>query len=182
MADYDIAFEYLMDDEDRARSGEVVHDPTSDDPDAVARFGINSHWFPDAKADGFYEMSQEDALAYVKGFYKYRFFAAIMGYGIAVQDIANKCLDLAVNEGVKEATKIVQRACNAVLTPVAIGKLPVTVDGVPGNETLDAINKCAPELLLPTIKAYACQFYRDIAGRLKWSPGQLRAMLTRANR
>lgn len=182
MADYDIAFEYLMDDEDRSRSGAIVPDPTPSDSNAVARFGINSHWCPEAEQDHFYEMSNDKALEWVKGFYKYRFFAGILGYGIAVQDVANKYLDLAVNEGIEEATKIVQRACNQVITPVTIGKLTLAVDGKPGTCTLAAINKCAPEVLLPTIKAYASQFYKDVANRLKWSPRQLAAMLARANR
>jgi lysozyme family protein len=181
-ADYDIAFNYLMDDEDRARSGAVVTDPTTSDASAVARFGINSHWFPEAKTDGFYEMPTEEAFAYVKSFYKYRFFAAILGYQIACQDIANKYLDLAVNEGVSEATKIMQRACNQVSSPVTIGKLTVAVDGIPGQMTVAAINKSAPEVLLPTIRAYAADFYRSVANRLKWSTRQTAAMLTRANR
>lgn len=182
MSDYDIAFSYLLVDEDRQLTGAVVADPTASDPSALARFGINSDWFPEAKADGFYQMSTEDALAYVRTFYKYRFFAGIYGYEIACQDIANKYFDLAVNEGIEEATKIVQRACNQVSAPVVIGKLTLMVDGKPGQMTLAAINKCAPEVLLPTVKAYATQFYRDVAGRLKWSPRLLAAMLARANR
>jgi hypothetical protein len=182
MADYDIAFQFLMDDEDKQRTGEVVSDPTSADPKAVARFGINSHWCPEAVRENYYTMPHDEALEWAKGFYKCRYFAALLGYNIAVQDIANKYFDLAVNEGVEEATKIVQRACNQVSTPVVIGKLTLAVDGKPGQMTLATINKCAPEILLPQIKAYGAQFYRDVAGRLKWSPRQTAAMIARANR
>jgi hypothetical protein len=182
MADYEIAFRYLMDDEDRARTGAVVADPTSSDPKAVARFGINSHWCPEAVRENYYTMPHDEALEWAKGFYKCRYFAAILGYDIACQDIANKYFDLAVNEGVGEATKIVQRSCNQVIAPVMIGKLTLAVDGKPGQMTLATINKCAPEVLLPTIKAYAEQLYRDIGRKLKWSPELLKAMLKRANR
>jgi hypothetical protein len=53
--------------------------------------------------------------------------------------------------------------------------------------TLATINKCAPEILLPQIRAYAEMFYRDVARRFKgtkleWSTRQLAAMIARANR
>lgn len=182
MADFNAAFSYLMDDEDRNRSGAVVDDPSLEHPDAKARFGINSGAFPEALTEGFYSMPHDQALEWAATFYKYRFFAAIGGYQIACQDIANKFLDLAVNEGVEQATKIVQRACNYTLKPVAIGYLPLTVDGVPGPRTSEAINACAPEQLLPTIRSYAADFYRSVGSRLKWSPRLLAAMLYRANK
>lgn len=182
MADFSIAFNYLMDSEDATRSGVVTDDPSLEHPEAKARFGINSGAFPEALTEGFYTMPTDQALEWAATFYKYRFFAAIGGYQIACQSIANKFLDLAVNEGIEQATKIVQRAANYTLKPIAIGYLPLTVDGIPGPKTSEAINACAPEQLLPAIKDYASQFYRDIAARMKWSPRQLAALLARANR
>ena len=182
MSDYQKAFNYMMANEDATRSGAVTPDPTAEDPNAVARFGVNSHFHPEALAEGFYDMSTDKALEWASDFYKYRYFAAIWGYQIACQDIANKYLDLAVNTGCLEATKIVQRACNSVLAPIAIGYKPLTIDGICGEHTYTAINACAPEQLLPEIKDYACQFYRDVAFRLNWPQRKLAALLSRAMR
>lgn len=184
MADFGIAFHYLMQNEDSRLSGNVTPDPSASDPEAIARFGINSAAHPEAVASGFYTMPIADALEWAQKLYKIRYFAGIGGYSIACQDIANKFFDLAVNEGLNQATKIVQRACNSVLTPngTAVGYLPLTIDGIAGEKTSEAINACAPEQLLPAIKSYAVQFYKDVALRQNWDPRKLEALLARAQR
>lgn len=182
MSLYQPAFDFMMSNEDPTRSGEVTPDPTESDPHAIARFGINSFWHPEAETEGFYQMPVDKALEWVASFYKYRYFAAIWGYQIACQDIANKYFDLAVNTGPEEATKIVQRACNSVLAPIALGYKPLGIDGLCGERTYQAINACAPEQLLPEIKSYAVQFYKDVAFREHWSPRKTAALLTRANK
>lgn len=182
MADYSQAFDYMMQDEDAQRTGAVTPDPSASHPDAVARFGINSGANPDAVSEGFYTMPVDQALQWAASYYKYYYFVEMGGYRIIAQDIANKLFSLAVNAGYAEANKIAQRAANQVLTPVAIGYLPLAVDGICGDQTVEALNKANPEDLLPAIKSYACQFYRDVAFRQKWPPRQLAALLARANR
>ena len=185
MADFQQAFDYMMANEDGTRSGVVTHDPTEDDPNAVARLGINSAAHPELLACDFFNpaiIDAEHALVIAEGTYKYSYFVPIGGYSIICQDIANKFFDLAVNEGTEEATKIVQRACNQVLYPVVVGYMPLTVDGVAGSQTRDAINRANPENLLPVIKTYASQFYKDIALREHWTPRQLAALLSRVQK
>ena len=182
MADYTQAFNYMMDDEDAQRKGEVTPDPSASHADAVARFGINSGACPDALSEGFYTMPTDQALQWAATYYKFHYFIEMGGYRIIAQDICNKLFSLAVNAGYVEANKIGQRAANQCLTPVAIGYLPLHVDGICGDQTIQALNAAHPEELLPAIKSYACQFYRDVAFRQSWPPRKLAALLARANR
>ncbi len=61
-------------------------------------------------------------------FYKTCFFDKIKGEQIESQDVANALYDFAVNSGVSRAVKSIQEVLN------------VSVDGVLGNKTLEAIN------------------------------------------
>jgi len=182
MADYNAAFQFILNNEDSTRSGVVTPDPTNNDPSAIARFGINSAAHPEAVKDGFYQMPVDKALEYAEVLYKYAYWVGVSGYQVIVQDVANKIFDLAVNAGTVQAVKIAQRAANHCLAPAAIGYMPLAVDGICGPETVEALNAANPEELLPSIKDYACQFYRDVANRRKWPLRQLDALLTRANR
>lgn len=185
MSDFDKAFNYMMDNEDAGRTGVITSDPTHDDPNALARFGINSAAHPELIPGGYFDASKVPspaALLTAEDTYKYCYFVPIGGYSIVCQDIANKFFDLAVNSGTEEATKIVQRACNQVLHKVAIGYMPLTIDGVCGAQTREAINACAPEELLPVIKAYASDFYRAAAFRLHWPTRELAELLSRVQK
>lgn len=190
MADYQQAFNYMMDNEDRSRSGAITNDPTADSPTARARFGLNSASHPDLVEAGYFTVNPDatpkiptdEALQTAASVYKLQYWVPIGGYQIICQDIANKFFDLAVDAGTVQATKIVQRAANQCLVPVAIGYLPLSVDGVSGSKTIEAVNSVHPEELLPAIKSYACQFYKDVAFRLQWPTRKLAALLARANR
>ena len=190
MADYQQAFNYMMDNEDASRSGAITPDPTADNPTARARFGLNSASHPDLVEAGYFTFNPDatpkipsaDALETAASVYKIQYWVPIGGYQIICQDIANKFFDLAVNTGTVEASKIAQRAANQCLTPVAVGYLPLAVDGIAGSKTIEALNAANPEDLLPAIKSYACRFYKDVAFRQKWPARKLAALLSRANR
>lgn len=189
MADYQTAFNFLMDDEDRNRSGVIVSDPEPEAPTARARFGLNSYWHPDLAEAAFFsynpdatpKVPNDEALVMAAEAYRKGEWASIRGDSISNQDIANKFLSLAVNDGSAEATKIVQRAVNRVVFPLP-GELGLRVDGICGEQTLSAINQAQPADLLSQIKYYACQFYRDCAFRMNWDDKELNAHLARANR
>lgn len=189
MADYQKSFDYLMTDEDSTRSGVIVSDPEPEAPTARARFGLNSYWHPDLAEAGFFsynpdatpKIPNDEALVMAAAAYRKGEWSSIRGDSISDQDIANKFLSLAVNDGSSEATKIVQRAVNKVVFPLP-GQLGLRVDGICGEQTLSAINQAQPADLLSMIKSYACQFYKDCAFRLNWGPRQLAAHLSRANR
>ena len=178
MASLEAAFTFTLSHEDSQLSGVVTKDPTKTHPEAVARFGVNSAAHPKALSDGFYTMDRDAALQYAADIFKYEYFAPIGGYQITDQAICNKFSDLAFNVGVKEATLIVQRACNALSLP---GEVGLQVDGKPGQKTIDAINKNMPSDLLAKIKYYACDFYRSWAFRTQQADEILNALLIRAN-
>jgi lysozyme family protein len=145
MADYNVAFSFMMDDEDWKRSGVVTDEPNG----GKARFGINSLAHPEVPP-AFYQADPESALEYAKSFYFTDYWTQISGTLILDQDVANKYLDLAVNLGVTQITKIVQRAAG------------VTDDGVLGPQTLRAINTSVADVLLSDIRAGAAKFYQEL--------------------
>jgi len=185
MADFQAAFNYVMDREDRNRTGKVTRDPTKDDPDAVARFGVNSAAHPDLVEKKFFEvllgiatMSNEDALAEAADVFKYDYFMHLSGYTLADQDVVNKFCDFAFNQGIGEATKLVQRAVNEINPD---RQPPLVVDGTPGARTIAAINACEPERLLPAMKDQAIAFYRQLVVDHPQFAGDLDAWINRVN-
>jgi lysozyme family protein len=177
MADFRPAAEYILVNEDPHLLGEIVQDPTVSDPKAIARFGVNSAAHPEAVREGFFEMSHDAALQYAEDVIKFHYFSPIGGYSIIVQDIANKFCDLAFNEGVNQATKIVQRAVIAALPGIIL-----TLDGIAGLHTTTAINDCAPEKLLPAIKDKAKDFYMAVVAAHPEKQNQLKGWLARVDK
>ncbi|MGH3427957.1 MAG: putative peptidoglycan-binding domain-containing protein [Mycobacteriales bacterium] len=174
MADFAEAFRNTMLHEDRSMTGVVTNEPPimAKDVDIAsptfgqqivvqrpkARFGINSHAHPDAEIDGFYEMEKAAAIDYAKKVYRYDYWNKILGDSIEDQNVANKFFDLAVNDGVKQAARIIQRAL------CGIGR-NVVVDGAPGPNTAAAINASDPGMLLTAIRDYGRWFYALIYER-----------------
>lgn len=87
----------------------------------------------------------------VADFYRKNFWAAIQGDLIKDQDVATRLFDMAVNAGVGEAAKLIQRAAH------------VTADGVIGPATIAAINSSVS--LLPRFRARRAQFYAQAYAR-----------------
>lgn len=157
MANFEMALSFLLRHEDPSLSGNVTHEPNG----GICRFGVNSVANHEALEDGFYGMEREKALEYASILYRHRYFEPCGGFHITDQAVANLFFDLVVNQGINEATKIAQRACNR--TSFSGGVHVLTVDGVPGMRTLDAINLAMPSELIGEIKNYAAEFYNDLA-------------------
>lgn len=179
MADIGPAFNFVMSHEDSTLSGAVTPDPTTSDPSAVARFGVNSAANPKAKADGFFEMSHDAALWYAQDVFKYEYFSPIMGYQIQNQAVANKCVDIVYNVGLGNGAKIIQRACNDCLTEMH--RQALLVDGKLGQRTLAAINACDPDLLLTGLRVHAKDYYVGVAAAHPEKQQYLQGWLTRAS-
>lgn len=156
MADVNLAFTFVMKNEDSTLSGKVTPEPKG----GKARFGVNSLAHPEAVIDGFYEMTKSDAIAYAKKVFIKSYWTPILGNQIVNQDVANKLVDLAFNLGLTPATKILQRSVN-----LELGGVKIFVDGQMGQKTLTAMNGLDPVKLLDSLKGYAKQYYRDIAYR-----------------
>lgn len=157
MANFEMALTHILRHEDPTLSGRVVSEPNG----GIARFGINSVANPQALEDGFYGMEREKALEYASIIYRHRYFEPCGGFQITDQGVCNLFFDLVVNSGITEATKIAQRAANRV--NFAGGVHVLTVDGIPGLRTIDALNLAMPSELVGQMKNYAAEFYNDLA-------------------
>ena len=107
------------------------------------------------------ELRAKDA-AWAGGLYERHYWN---GFGaILDQAVATKCLDMAVNmEGPRaiargKAVQIIQRALNTL-------GANVDTDGIWGQRTCEAVNKCAPDLLLTAIISCQARFYRALASQ-----------------
>lgn len=85
--------------------------------------------------------------------------------GIFNQSIANQVFLLLVNIDPSNATKIVQRAIAAV----GGGIVRITIDGILGEATINALNMLAPGWLGDRIRIEACKYY---LGRADEDPSQ----------
>ncbi len=71
------------------------------------------------------------------------------------QAVADKFFDMVVNMGAPRATKLAQRACNAL-------GATLTPDGIFGYQTLMAINARAAQQLVLELCAESVAFYKDL--------------------
>lgn len=93
--------------------------------------------------------------------------------------LAATVFDLGVNVGPQQAVKFLQRAANVANTffGPALQKPPLTVDGVLGPKTLNAVNILPQSALTAAVRQQATQYY---AG-LKNAPRYLKGWLNRLN-
>lgn len=149
--------------------GGFVDDP--DDPGGATNFGVSLRFVKgelegtkigniefDLTGDGtvgaedIKNMTREMAtLVYFKAFWdkRYEEFSA---------PLAGKYFDLSVNMGKRQATKLVQRAC------IAVGS-PVDVDGGLGPQTMTALRAANQACVLAALRSEAAGFYRVLIAR-----------------
>lgn len=149
-------------------SGGLVDHP--DDPGGITKWGISLRWLRtvgDLDGDGFLDgdldqdgdvdaddirmMTDEQA----KTFYRQHWWDKYRYHVINHQRLATKAVDLSINMGAKQAHTIIQRSLRA--TGVCIA-----VDGIFGPKSFSAINRAAPNELLPAIREGAAGFYRAL--------------------
>ncbi len=178
MALPDKSWAYVRSHEDPQRTGKVVPDPTTADPSAVARFGVNSAWHPELKDLGFFDesvMSAEEAEPIAERVFQYTYFNGLCGYQIAEQTVADHGSDLAFNVGLKEASLLLQRAINTLRDPA----FTLKVDGMVGAMTVAALNTYEPEQILPAIRSEAEAFHTEVAEENPELSADLKAWLAR---
>lgn len=144
--------------------GGFVNDP--DDPGGATNFGISLRFVKgelegtkigniefdldgDSKveADDIKNMTRNMAVAvYFKAFWDKR-------YEQLSAPLAEKYFDLSVNMGKRQATRLVQRAC------IAVGS-PVDVDGGLGPQTMTALKAADQTCVLAALRSEAAGFYR----------------------
>lgn len=150
MANFDIAFAWMMNNEDPHRKYAPVPDVGGQ-----AISGINSHSFPEAFGAIVALPSMARPLA-VENFYRSEFWNQWFAK-LADDELAKRVFDCAVNMGEGAAVKLLQVAINGLRTP------PVTEDGGWGPNTLSAANSTYPGSLVTAFIAARCRHYEAIA-------------------
>ncbi len=150
MANFDIAFEWMMHNEDPKREYATVNDAP---PGAFAISGINSAAFPQDFAN-IAGMPQNQRGPAVELFYR-RYFWNTWFDQLDSDDVAKRVFDTAVNMGPGTAVKLLQQA----LGP------PVARDGAWGPATLQAANSTDPDALLTAFRRARIGYYETIAAR-----------------
>lgn len=181
MASFDIAYDWMMDNEDAARKCASVPDPVAvrldDSPEiqqakrtARAISGINSFSFPTdfAAIVAIDQASREPA---VKRFYQLHFWNTYFEQ-LSSDEVAKRIFDEAVNAGSGTAVRLAQSAVG----PSA------TKDGVWGPITLAGINAAAPDAFVAAYKRARVLLYETIALKNPALAGNLEGWKARANK
>jgi len=179
MADLDTAVQFVLHQEDARLSGAITTLPG--DRGGATRYGLAARWHPELVEEGYYEMKDgeptvpnEYALAIAVQVYSVQYASKLNIPGIADQDLANRALSFAVNEGPHEAVTLLQRAANACGCRIA-------VDGDFGPETLKAVDGLQPERLLAAFRSVQAGFYRRLVAVRPQLLPYLNGFLNRAN-
>jgi lysozyme family protein len=145
------AFDFVMQHEDPQRSGAVTVDAGG-----RTRFGIAQLFHPDLQED-FFTCPAEEAMAQAEKIYEREYWRPARLADIGDQSIANKIFDMVVNMGEHQAVRIAQRAINCM------GAGCLAEDGVPGDQTLSAINGADAVLLHQMLCALMRDYYLHVA-------------------
>lgn len=108
------------------------------------------------------------------GFYRIQFWNPSRLYRISDRDLATKTFDLCVNLGSGTAIKMLQEAANDM-------GASLSVDGVLGPATGNAINLLDPEVLLAGLRTKAEAHYRNLAASNPMYAKNLDGWLARLN-
>lgn len=169
MANFEVAFTWMMLNEDSQRQYATVPDVGFQ-----AISGINSKSFPDQFAT-INAIPQAQRGPAVEQFYMVNFWNPWFGQIIS-DEVAKRVFDAAVNMGSSTAVKILQIACNSLLTPL------IAQDGAWGPATVHQVNDAAPDALVSAYIAARRAHYVDIIRVKPELSRYLAAWLARASK
>lgn len=152
--------------EDRSLKGVVVdlHDGAG-----RTRFGISEKNNP-GLSGVFYTAPSSDVLEEAKQVYWEKYWKPICGVHLPTDELAATLLSFAVNDGVEQAVKLLQRSLNASLL----------IDGDMGPKTLVAVLASDPSVLAANLREDQEVFYRDLVARKPEYQKFLKGWLRRA--
>ena len=165
MADWNTAYNFMMDNEDGPRACAQIpdapeqHDPvTGERIGAFAISGVNSAAWP-AEFAAIAALPQDQREPLVQQFYQdhvwNQWFAQIVS-----DDVCKRVFDFAVNAGGAKAVRCLQQAVNSLAAP---GATLLTVDGGWGPMTLAAANAADPVALTSAFQTQRVADYQAIA-------------------
>lgn len=163
MSQFEVCYNWLMDNEDSRREYKTV-------PDAggQAISGINSKSFP-VQFSKINALTQDQRGVEVENFYHNYFWNKYFGQ-MTSDEIAKRVFDSAVNMGSGTAVKILQ------------GVLGCPVDGRLGPATVSFVNASPTEMLVNNFILARCQHYKDIVAKNPVDEKYLAAWLARASK
>ena len=170
MAVFQIAYNWMMDNEDARRAYAQVPDAP---PGAFAISGINSAAFPIDFAD-IKVIPQAQRGPAVQRFYQVNFWNRWFDKLLS-DDVAKRVFDAAVNMGAGTAVKLLQTAINAL-------GAAFTVDGGWGPMTLAGANAANPEALVAAFIEARENHYRAIVQKNPADTQYLQNWLARAGK
>jgi lysozyme family protein len=159
MADWNTAYNWMMDNEDPLRACAQVSDacPGGVAGPCYAISGINSGAWPrEFAAIAAADQASREPL--VQQFYEKHFW--ISWYAQLVSDeVCKRVFDFAVNGGKSASARCLQQAVNSLL---ASGETPLAEDGVWGPMTLGAANAADPVALVSAFQDKRVAYYQAI--------------------
>lgn len=96
-----------------------------------------------------------ELISLIHALYETSFWDVIKGYEINAQGIANKLFDVSVNIGCFHGIKCIQMAI------YDLGQ-ELHIDGIMGEKTIAAINKCDPVVLLNKFRNEVAEYYAQL--------------------
>ncbi len=170
MANVQVAMEYVLKLEDATLSGVISEIPG--DAGGKTRYGLASRWHPELAGVGFYgPMDKGSALILAGKTLTEQYADPMQVAAINDQTLANVFLAYGVNENPVEAIKSMQDACNRVY-PQSQG---ISIDGVMGPATMQAINRVMPLTLVNAFRLAMVKHYAAHA-----ADNTLRGLIRRA--
>lgn len=180
MADVKEAIDFTVRQEDSGFTGAIVALPG--DRGGRTRFGLAERFHPDLVRSGYYDLDEageptvlhDAALAIAEQVYADEYAAKLCLDGIESQEIANRLLSFAVNEGPHEAVVLAQRACQALACAIVD-------DGLMGPATVAAVNSLDPDKWVRANRALQEAFYRHLVATQPNLMPYLHGLLGRAD-
>lgn len=176
MADWNTAYNFMMDNEDAPRACKQVPDstPQGKTGPCYAISGINSGSYP-TQFSTIAALPQDQREPSVQQFYHDSFWNNWFEQ-IASDEVCKRVFDFAVNGGGYWAVKCLQQAVNS------LGPTQIKEDGGWGPATLAAVNAADADSLVTAFKAKRVARYQDIAGADPARQQDLKFWTIRANK
>lgn len=159
MADFDTAYNFMMDNEDYARACKQVSDsvPAGCVGPCYAISGINSGSWP-TQFETIAAIPQSNRGPAVEQFYHDHYWSDWFQQ-IASDEVCKRVFDFTVNGSTPLAVKTLQQAVNSVNA----GGAQIDEDGGWGPHTLAAVNAANPDALVAAFKVQRVAHYQAIA-------------------
>lgn len=165
MSNFDVAFDWMMDNEDTQRKCEIVSDAP---PGAHAISGINSYSFPSAFRR-IAALPPASRMTAVSDFYLVYFWIPGSLALLNSDEIAKRVFDAAINMGSHTAVKLLQSCLGPSIEP----------DGIWGPLTVTAVNEADLNALVEAFKTARADHYRKIVQNNPESEKYLKGWLAR---